>query len=148
MCLNFKLTGVFLALMLFLVCADWISEDALPVLVQSTYSPAWCSWRLGDLDAFLDRKHLFLCISGLLLPPVCVWLYCTSGQKKGMDSCVCFAFCSIFGSTWTRPWKKHKRKLWMFTRLKFLACGVDGNKYGDAGCGLDNYVGYVCVQER
>lgn len=29
-----------------------------------------------------------------------------------------------------------------------FTCGVDGNKYGGAGCGFGNCVGYVRVQER
>lgn len=144
MCLNFKLTGVFLALMLFLVCADRISEGAVPVVVQSTHSPAWCSCRLTDLDAFLDRKHLFCAFQGYCYL-TCVF-DCTSGQKKGMESCVCSAFCSVFGSTWTRPWKRHKRKLWTFTGLKSSACGVDRNKYGDAGCGFGNCC-WMCAGE-
>lgn len=31
---------------------------------------------------------------------------------------------------------------------QIFTCGVDGNKYGDAGCGFGNCVGYMCVQER
>lgn len=143
MCLNFKLTGVFLALILFLVRADGISEGAVLVVVQSTHSPSWCSCRLTDLDAFLDRKHLFVCISGLLLPPMCVWLHIWPKERDGV-MCLCFLLC--FWSTWTRPWKRHKRKLWMFTGLKSSVCGVGGNKYGGAGCGFDNYC-WMCAEE-
>lgn len=146
MCLSFKLTGVFLALMLFLVCADWISEDPVPVMVQSTHSPAWCSWWLTRLDAFLDREHLFLCISGLFLPPFSVWLHIWP-KKKVWSGVSAVLSATAFGSTWTRLWKRHKKKWWTFPGLKSSSCGVDGNKRG-GGCGLDKCMLDMCMCRR
>lgn len=146
MCLSFKLTGVFLALMLNLMsglcCLTF--KDPGPVTVQRTRSPAWCSWRFIDLDAFLDRKISSCAFQGYFYL-LCVFAHLT--KRKG-SSRVCCAFCSVFGSTWTKPWKRHKRKLWTFFGLKSSVCGIDGIKYGGAGCGFDNHVGYVHVQER
>lgn len=138
MCLSFKLTGVFLALMLFLVCADWISEDPVPVVVQSTHSPAWCSWRLRDLDAFLDSRHLFLCISGLLLPPMCVWLHIWPKERAGV----------MFLHVWEhldQAMEETQEEIVNIYWAQIFTCGVDGNKYGDADVDLVTVLDiYVC----
>lgn len=95
MCLGFKLTGILLVLELLLVWAEWIAWRILCLLWGARAHAARLHAGWGVV--FLDRKHLSLCTSGLVLVTLYIWLHIWQ-KKRAMELCLlCFLLWEVLG---------------------------------------------------